>query len=80
MTDDPILAAIQQSLDTGGDGWCGWSVAHYVVVIGLARVTADGEVETDECLRSPDGQPSYTTEGLLIHGERMWDQIESESE
>ena len=59
---DPVAAAVQSVLDTYGDGW---SLAHYVVCIGLERVTADGEVESTPFWLAQPGQAEYVSDGLL---------------
>lgn len=60
---DGVRAAIQALLDGYGDGW---SAAHWVVAVGLERVTADGGVESGSWAITPPGQPDYVTDGLLL--------------
>jgi len=60
---DGLRAAIQQQLNNCGDGW---SVAHWVVAVGLERVTADGAVESATWAITPPEQPDYVTDGLLL--------------
>lgn len=59
---DPIREAIQKILDIHGDGW---SSSHYVVAIGLERVTEDGNLETSSWWYAPPTQADYITDGLL---------------
>jgi len=60
---DPIRAGIQHALDSIGDGW---NAAHYVVCLGLERVTSDGELETCPFWFAPPEQADYITDGLLM--------------
>jgi hypothetical protein len=64
---DSILDGIQQRLDTEGEGW---QAAHYVVVIGLERITGDG-VEHHSCMYNAANQPDYITTGLLDKADEM---------
>lgn len=64
---DHIRAGIQQVLD---DDETGWRVAHYVVAVGLERIT-DGDIETASWLYAEPCQPSYVTEGLLLKAEEL---------
>ena len=62
------------ALDGCGDGW---TLSHLVVVVGLERVTADG-VESTAWIFTPDSQPDYVTDGLLLAAERMRDNADIE--
>jgi len=59
---DPIRAGIQQYLDELGDGW---HLAHYVIALGIERVTADGNIESTPWYYAPPNQAEYVTDGLL---------------
>ena len=61
--------AIQRLLDESGDGW---SVAQYVVAMGLERLMPDGSVESLPWYWAPTDQPTWQTLGLL---ERAVDEI-----
>ncbi|WP_044109866.1 hypothetical protein [Mycobacterium canetti] len=63
MSSDPIRAAIQQLLDDYGDGW---TLADYVVAMGLECVTADGTIETTPWWHAPPQQAEWVTDGLLV--------------
>lgn len=65
---DPILAGLQAGIDR--DRPDGWSVTNYVAVVGLSRINDDGQVENSAGVYYADGQPDYTTRGLLDKG---WD-------
>lgn len=58
---DPIREGIQKLLDLYNDGW---HVAHYVVRLGLERVS-DGGLQTCSWQYQPPDQADYITEGLL---------------
>lgn len=62
MSTDPMRAAIQNILDTAGDGW---TLAHYVICMGLERLAPDGTVESGFWLYPSPNQPAYITDGLL---------------
>ena len=63
MSNDPIRNGIQKALDSMGDGW---TAAHYIVCLGLERVTSDGELETCGFWLAPPEQADYITDGLLM--------------
>lgn len=65
---DHILTGLQTAIDETGSAW---SVVNYAAVVGLARLNAEGQIETTVALYYADGQPDYTTEGLLIQGDRL---------
>ena len=44
IDDDPIRAVIQTVIDAGDE--TGWSCSHYVVCVGLERITSDGGIES----------------------------------
>lgn len=69
-----IRAAIQQILDEAGDGW---TLSHFVVVVGLERMSSSG-VESTAWLYMPDGQPAYVTDGLLASAERMFEDADAD--
>lgn len=64
---DPIKAAIQEWLDTDGDGW---QITHFAVVMGLERIR-DGVWENAPFLYSPQLQPDYVTDGLLVKADEL---------
>lgn len=70
---DPIRAAIQQLLDDYGDGW---TVSDFVVVMGLERVTRDGELETMPWWCAPPQQAEWVTDGLIIALDDMRNRVE----
>jgi len=72
---DPIAEAAQQVIDRD---WPGWSLANYVMVVGVARIDDDGRVATTIGLYQPVGQPDYTTLGLLVAGNDLREQAEQE--
>lgn len=59
---DNLFQAIQQLLDSYGDGWI---VGHVVLALGLERVGPDGEIESSPWLWCPPHQPDWQTDGLL---------------
>ena len=59
---DSLRAAIQAVVDADPEGW---TVNHWVIAIGLERVTADGDVESTPWWIAQPGQPEYVTDGLL---------------
>lgn len=63
-----IAAAIQSLLDREGDGW---HLRDWVVVVGLERINAAGEVETTPWMSAPVSQPDWVTDGLIAAGEDM---------
>jgi hypothetical protein len=77
MMAEPILAGLQTAIDRDVNG-AGWTVAHYAAVVGLQRLTADGQIETTIALYYADGQADYTTEGLLVQGDRLRAQVYEE--
>ncbi len=64
---DPLLAGGQTAIDRDQPGF---TVSHYIVVVGIERLTADG-IETGVGFYIPDGQAGYVTEGLLAAGDRL---------
>lgn len=60
--DDPVREGIQQICDSEGSGW---QVNHYVIAVGLERMTADGFVEQAVWAVAQNSQPEYVTDGLL---------------
>ena len=67
--DDPFRAAVQAILDAAGDGW---TLAHYVIPMGIERMSADGHVEHTFWLYNPPNQADYITEGLLAHAADLY--------
>jgi len=74
---DHILAGLQAGVD---DANSGWSVVNYAAVVGLARLNSEDQIETTIALYYADGQPDYTTEGLLIQGDRLRASVHEEWE
>lgn len=72
-----ILNGLQKAVD--GDG-PGWAVMHYAAVVGLSRINSEGQIETTVGLYYADGQADYTTEGLLIQGDRLRASVHEEQE
>ena len=73
-----ITASIQAKLDRELPGW---TVANYAVVVGIERLSTDGEeirVDTNVALYAPDGQHPYVTDGLLLHADRICERKASE--
>lgn len=62
---EKIRQAIQEHLDSVGDGW---SVDQFVVAMGLVRITPGGEVESLPWTCSPAEQPVWQTNALLHEG------------
>lgn len=50
---EPVRQALQEILDQAGDGW---QLSHFVVAVGLERVTTEGVVETTPWWLAPKGQ------------------------
>lgn len=61
VPDDALLNAVQAAIDADGEGW---RVAHYVLVVGLESLGADG-MTTSAAVYFRPGQPDYITAGLL---------------
>lgn len=59
---EEIREAIQRLLNASGDGW---SVAQYVIAMGLERIAPNGEVESTVWYWAPGNQPEWQTAGLL---------------
>lgn len=59
---DKVRKALQELLDAEGDGW---HMGHYVVIMGLEKIGADGEVTTSAWITNPPSQPDYVTDGLI---------------
>ena len=62
------LAAIQALLDEHRSEW--W-VRDAVVVVGLERIDADGEVRTAVAMYAPDTQGTEVTDGLIEYARRV---------
>ena len=57
-----IREAIQALLDAEGDGW---TVTEFVIVMGIERFDAAGNIEADDWTWSPTEQPDWKNAGLL---------------
>lgn len=55
----------------------GWLITHYVCLVGLTRMRADGAIENRPILVSPNGQAAYVTNGLLGEGPDLLAQIDA---
>jgi hypothetical protein len=64
---DKLRKAIQDILDASDSE--GWELAHYVVVVGIERLTSDGKVQTAVWAAQPGDQADYITDGLLASAE-----------
>lgn len=73
MSADPIRTAIQQVLDAYGDGW---TIADFVVVMGLERVSSTGELETMPWWCAPPQQAEWVTDGPIVALDDMRNQVE----
>jgi hypothetical protein len=62
---DPILNGLQAGIDRDR---AGWNVTNYVCVVGISRINDEGQIETSAGVYYADGQPDYTTKGLLNKG------------
>jgi hypothetical protein len=67
-----IRVAIQQMLDSHGDGW---QLAQHCIVMALERVV-DGRIESIAWHWCPPDQPDWMTDALLEQGMRQRDQSE----
>lgn len=74
---DKIREAIQQYLDSEGDGW---TVTQYVVAMGLQRITSNGELESIGWYYTPDGQADWQTTGLLEEATSLHQSSEEEDD
>ena len=63
IDDDPIRAVLQTVIDAGDE--TGWSCSHYVVCVGLERITSDGGVESAAWWVAQPHQPGYVSDGLV---------------
>ena len=59
---DDLRQAIQQLLDSYGDGWL---LGEFVLALGLQRVDSDGSLESTAWTYAPPDQPEWMTDGLL---------------
>ncbi len=57
-----IRSAVQAVLDAAGDGW---SVAQFVLCLGLERVDSNGELESTPWVWTPPHQPDWMSDGLI---------------
>lgn len=64
MTDhEGVRAALQALLDAEDNE--GWLLNHYVVVMGVQKIDADGKLKATSWMTAPDDQADYITAGLL---------------
>jgi hypothetical protein len=71
---DAIRDELQKILDDEGDGW---SINHYVAIVGVERMVDEG-VESTAYVHEPDGQPAYVTSGLLLDGAKSLNDMDDE--
>lgn len=57
-----LTEAIQAVLDDEGDGW---SLSHWIVIMGIERMGSAGGVESSVWITKPDEQAEYVTDGLI---------------
>lgn len=79
MTNDVwhrLRTALQALLDSEGDGWM---ISHYVVVLGIEKVTA-AEIKSSVWLAVPHAQPDYVSDGLLAAGVDMRENADLEED
>jgi hypothetical protein len=76
VKDDPILAAIQQLVDTE---WPGWHVGSFTVVVGLEQVDSTGDVSHEIDVYKMLNQAPWTTSSLLEWGKEKYDASVTES-
>lgn len=57
-----LSVAIQDVLDAEGDGW---TLSHYIVVMGIERMNSEGSVDSAAWIAKPAEQPEYVTDGLI---------------
>lgn len=67
---DRVRKALQDLLDAEGDGW---HMSHFVVILGLEKISEDGEVMTSAWVTGPVGQPDYVTDGLIATAQDLRD-------
>jgi hypothetical protein len=63
-----VEAALQLLLDSCGDGW---TLGNYVLIMGLEKVTDDGEITSASWIYTAPNQPGWVTTGLLIEADAM---------
>lgn len=67
--DDHIRDAIQEHiLDAAGDGW---TLAQYVLAMGLQKIEPDGTVSSTAWAWAPPNQPGWQSMGLLEFGQEI---------
>lgn len=59
---EKLRQVLQEILDADSEGWL---LDHFVIVLGLQRITASGEVEHTAWVTGPRDQADYVTDGLL---------------
>ena len=64
---DRIRNAIQAVIEAD-EGAQGWTVAQYVIVMGLERILSDGSIEACSWYWHPADQADWMTAGLLEAG------------
>jgi hypothetical protein len=62
-----IRDAIQAIINDEGQGE-GWALGQFVIVMGLERMTGDGQIEATSWYWTPQAQPEWMTIGLLESG------------
>ncbi|MCH9729822.1 MAG: hypothetical protein K0U84_09135 [Actinomycetia bacterium] len=67
-----VEAALQLLLDSCGDGW---TLANYVVVMGLQKVDDDG-VASEAWVYPAPNQPHWVTTGLLVETDGLFARTE----
>lgn len=61
-TYERLTEAIQAVLDGEGDGW---TLSHWITIMGIERMNSDGEVDTAVWITKPQQQAEYVTDGLI---------------
>lgn len=80
MSENPyerLRGALQYLLNSEGDGW---TLSHYVVVMGLQRMDSDGCIENTVWVTMPVEQADYVTDGLVTTAEEMRSQCDIEDD
>lgn len=65
---DRLRQDLQYLLDCEGDGW---QLAHYVVVLGIQKLSDDGHIQNASWIAVPIDQADYITDGLIESAEIM---------
>lgn len=80
MSDNPyerLRGALQYLLNSEGDGW---TLSHYVVVMGLQRLDAEGSIQNTVWMTMPIEQADYVTDGLVTTAEEMRSHCDAEDD